>query len=119
MRAAAMPCACPTSGDGEGGEAMNARTKVSLALVSLLLVLLGLIGGSPARAEPTRPVYTIDWWTVDGGGGNGQCSNGMCISWTLGQPDAGEMIFKQIALQGGFWTGITPEYISFLPSIAK
>ena len=47
--------------------------------------------------------YNIDWFTIDGGGGT-STGGVYSVSGTIGQPDAGKMIGRIYALDGGYWS---------------
>jgi hypothetical protein len=69
-----------------------------------LLALLSLAASSVTATFAQD--YTIDWYTTDGGGVMLATGSDYKLSGTIGQPDAGEIMFGgNFDLAGGFWAG--------------
>lgn len=88
-------------------------------LSALVLVVLALslgISGAQTRADGG---YNLSWFTVDGGGGI--ISGGeSALSGTIGQYDAGDrMSGGDYSLEGGFWSGRTSIYPTFIPLVTR
>ena len=71
------------------------------ALIGLLTAVGGLVlsAGISAQAQS----FDMSWHTIDGGGGT-STGGAFSVSGTIGQPDAGEVLYGgPYELTGGFW----------------
>ena len=103
---------------------MNKQTRTRKILIltfaSLLLVVAGLaLSGKSGGALAAVQSIELDWWTVDGGGGRELQSGPYSLQGTIGQPDASTLSNGDYTLEGGFWGGIPPTYVIFLPLVER
>ena len=61
--------------------------------------------------------YDLAWNTIDGGGSSSGGS--YSLDGTIGQADAGTLIYGGYTLNGGFWSGARSQFTVFLPLILK
>jgi hypothetical protein len=102
------------------------RVTIQLALVSVFLLALGVVGrfGSHVSALQQDSAadsagYMLSWWTVDGGGVTFAKSDGYALGGTVGQPDASVWRGEGYTLAGGFWGGAMGEYRIYLPLVLR
>ena len=62
--------------------------------------------------------YDLSLSAIDGGGGTSS-GGSYTMNGTIGQPDAGVMLGGDYTLAGGFWSGDTTIYRTFLPLVIK
>jgi hypothetical protein len=103
---------------------MNTLRKYPLLLCLLLAVLLLTAIATRVSlaqiAAPQAPSYAIPWWTSDGGGGGGYTPvNGYVLEGTIAQPDAAVVEQNPYQLTGGYWGGIAPDWLLYLPVVRK
>ena len=94
---------------------MKTRTVLSIALVTLLMVIT--FASTQAQSGGG---YDLTWTTIGNGGGTS--SNGSCtLDGTIGQPDADAPISNGgYTLTGGFWAGVSiAQHHIYLPVILR
>jgi len=94
---------------------MKTRTVLSIALVTLLMVIT--FASTQAQSGSG---YDLTWNTIDNGGGTSS-NGGYIIDSTIGQPDAGAPINNGgYTLTGGFWAGVSiAQYHIYLPVVLR
>lgn len=78
-------------------------SRIECVLLTALLVLAGAV---PAVQSQD---FQLSWFTIDGGGATWSAGSNFEISGTIGQFDAGVIMFGgSFQIEGGLWAGILP-----------
>lgn len=80
-------------------------------------VIFALLIVSIALAQSGNS-YDLTWNTIDGGGGSSS-GGSYSLDGTIGQADAGTLIYGGYTLNGGFWSGARSQFTVFLPLILR
>ncbi len=89
--------------------------KLKIILLCALLVFL-VTEGAYAM---TSPAYRIDWNNLLSGGGGPASSAGYRVDFTVGQTVSDGSSSPLYKVQMGYWAGIAPQYVLFVPRISK
>jgi hypothetical protein len=84
---------------------------------AVLAAVIVLAAALPTLADDGAG-YGLFSWTVDGGGAISSVG-GYRLGGTIGQPDTGMLVGGGYALNGGFWGGVTVEYLVHLPLVLR
>ena len=89
----------------------------SLAVVLALFCTLALVGGSLALSSTQ---YRLDWFTpLTNGGGGSAGSDQYGINLTTGQTARGTFASANYKLCLGYWCGLSPGYVIYLPLVLR
>jgi hypothetical protein len=94
-------------------------SKLTILGGAFLLLLLGILLATAARAQAPQQTYDLSWWTVDGGGETFSTGGGYELGGTIGQADAGTLFGGGYTLGGGFWGSEGPPVQIYLPLVMK